>query len=113
MADAISIRDAVAAKIAASNDTVHDRIIDILTTKEVERRVDGILKALEERDKLDKELRKIKPDVQTFNEDGSVKDSAYSKGKLDERKKVTERLSKVETAINEALAGNYKKIFEL
>lgn len=98
-----TIHEAVAAKIGGSNPEVQNRVIDAIADKEIARRVDAILRGIDQVDQMTSELRKMKPDVVSYNDDGTVLSSGYSKAKLDERKKLTEKRDKMQGIVDKAL----------
>lgn len=92
---------------------VRDDVVKKLVTAEIENRVQKLTDALSARKTLFVELKKAeKPDVQTFNADGSVATSGYSKEKLEQIKKAKEKLDKQDKAIEAALGGDFSKLQE-
>lgn len=101
--NAKSINEVVSEKIkSAGPQPVVDAVVALLVQKENDRRVKALAEALEAAAKAQQELFKVKPDNVTFNEDGSPASSTYSKAKLDEKKKLQEKLAKIEKAIENA-----------
>jgi len=72
--------------------------------------------SVKERDRLEKEIVKIKPDHETFDPDGKPT-KAFSKEKFEEMRKAKEKLAKMDTALGDPpkydnlnnLAGNKKE----
>ena len=106
-----NINTAVIDDIKSSNEQVLNAVRNRLVSKEVDRRVDALTKAIEEAGKQEKELLKFRPDVTTYNDDGSVQSTGWSKAKKDEREKATKKLEKLRNAINKALEnGDYSQL---
>lgn len=97
----------VAEKVKESGPVVYQRMVETLVEKEISDRVNLLDKALQKRFQLQVDLRKAnKPDVETFNADGSTATQSFTKGKLEEIKKAKEALEKHEQALEKALASN-------
>jgi hypothetical protein len=106
----MNIKKAVAEKIASSNDAVAARVIDAMAEATLAKRVKTITDAYIEVDNLNKDLRRAKPDMVTYAEDGAVASSLYSKAALEARNKIIARISKVSKAIDKALSGDFTDI---
>lgn len=110
----ISLQEKVAAKIATIAPVVEEKIIDALVSREVARRSDALTKVIDALSKKEGDRRKIKPDMVTHNEDGTVKDQAYSKVKTEEIKKLDQQVLKHTNAINKALdKADYGDVYNL
>ena len=110
----MKLAEAVAARIANSGVTIFDRVVDIMAGEAITKRVKQITTAMTEADNLVKELRRLKPDVVGYHEDGFVISSAFSKARIDERAKNINRQKKIEAAIADALdKGDWAKIGQL
>lgn len=57
-------------------------------------------------DKLEKEFYKLKQDVISYNEDGTISSQAYSKDVIEQRKKNIERRDKIKAVLEKALDRN-------
>jgi hypothetical protein len=101
-----SVREAVAEKLATSGETVKGRVVDLMVEETLKKRVGQVMSAMTERDNLEKDLRKLKPDVLHYDESGAPAATLYSKVAIEQRKKVTDRIAKVEKAIAKALDEN-------
>lgn len=103
---ATSLRDAVAAEVNQISPQVHDRVKQHFVDTEINRRVDLVVKGMDTLHQLNTDLRKInKPDVNTFNGDGTPAASSFTKPRLDEINKLNERINKLTRAIDAALNG--------
>ena len=110
-----TIEEAVAERFAKLGGEVADAAINILVEKELDKRKVQVVSAFSEYDELQKRLRRLdKGDVLSYNGDGSVATQAFSKQRLDELKKVKERMAKLEKALEDAIANSdFKKLNEL
>lgn len=109
-----SLKETVAERIAGLGPEVQTGVADVLVEQVKKKRIDAVLTALNLKDEKEKELKKIKP-VQTFNADSTVASETFSKADNDNRKKLTESLTKIEKALNEALGDtpNYENLFKV
>ena len=108
-----TIQQTIAEKIGTSNETVRNRLIDHLVETEIEKRSNKMIQIFVEIEKMTKNLNKLRADVKTFNEDGSIATETWSKQRLDERRKATEILAKFQKAFDKALDGDYELINKL
>jgi hypothetical protein len=109
-----SISTAVAERLASIAPEVTGKVVDHLVTKELNRRSEAVITALQEIDKLNVDLKKVKPDVVTYNDDGSVASSNWTKAKLEEKNKVQQRITKLTSAVDKALGSNdYSDLFNV
>lgn len=111
MSKAGEIRSVIAERLKYSTGSVSDRVVDALVEKELAKRVELILAALGERDRLKKEQNKLKPDNVSYDADGKIVGESFSKGRLDELNKNKAQLEKLEKAIDAALTdGDFSKL---
>jgi hypothetical protein len=111
---AVTVLAAVSERIGASGPAVRERVVSALVEREVVARVELLDKALAKRTETEKDLRKLKPDVENYDADGKLVSSSYSKAKADELKKARESLDKLEKALDKALVDNdFSKLREL
>lgn len=102
-----SINVAVAEKIAAvGSKTAIDIVVESLVKTEVNRRADALEKGLKLHEDTYRELRKVKPDQITYNLDGTKQSETYSKEAVENNKKLTEKLAKIEKAVVKATDEN-------
>lgn len=105
-ATAVTLRDTVATEISTIAPAVADRVVKHFVDTEVSRRTDLIVKGMDTLHQLNNDLRKInKPDVNTFNGDGSPAYSSFTKPRLDEVNKLIDRIAKLTKSIDAALNG--------
>lgn len=101
-----TIKEEVAATLSKSGKNVKDAVIANLAQVEIDKRIDLVTKGVKKLDELQKAQNKMKPDNVTYNDDGSEASATWSKSKLDERNKGSERISKLSKAIDNALDKN-------
>lgn len=90
-------------KTKQESNIIRKRVIEALVEEEIANRADLLTKALAKRKAQNSELSKIKPDLCSFNVDGSPANYHWSKAKLGERDKALKALNKIDKAINAAI----------
>ena len=111
-----TVKELVVEQLATDVSSVRTRVIAQLVEEEQARRVKAVLKVIGMLDEARKAGFKIKPDHVTYGSDSSVQTSGYTKPKLEELKKNQEQVTKLETALNEALdeeKPNFEKVLKL
>jgi hypothetical protein len=104
----MDINKKVAQVISGSNEKVQEAVIEILAGKEITRRTDAVVSAIAELNKMESELKKIKPDVVSYDENEVEVSANWTKGKLEEKKKLTGKIEKLTKALDKALGtGDY------
>jgi hypothetical protein len=99
-----SINEAVAEKLANISPVVNEKVVDLLVDKEVNRRVELITQGLAKLNEAERETRKLsKPNAETFNADGSVATTAFTKDALDALNKHNEKTEKLRKALDKAV----------
>lgn len=97
----------------AQQTSVRQRVVSDLAEREMKRREDLLSQALELRKTLDLELKKVKPDQVSYDEDGT-EHKRFSKNVLESRKKGQEKLEKLDRLLNDVIdkpdAGTYKTL---
>ena len=101
-----TIGEQVAEQLGNSGIQITERVITHLVEKEVSRRAEAIIKALSNLDALDKEGRKIKPDLVGYDDAGKIISQSWSKQKIDERNVNIAKIAKLQAAIDKALDKN-------
>lgn len=100
----VEILDKIKTNISGSSQKVLDAVVEARVKVEIEKRQDSILKALDEISKADSEIKKIKPDQESFDADGKLISSTFTKAKSEELKKAKKRLTDLDEALSLALA---------
>jgi len=102
---AVELKKEVKSKVeeASTNGTIREMVVEQLVEVEVGNRGTLLKDALDFRDSLFKEFNKVKPDQVQCDETGKVVNEFWSKGRAKELKEVTEKLHKLDGAINKAV----------
>lgn len=108
--NSIEIRDEIKSQIGGSTETVVKKVIDSLVSKEVDRRAELIISALEKKIQLQNDFDKIKPDQESYDEAGVVKSTSWSKEKIGEKNKAKKALEDFSAALDNALNGDFEKL---
>ncbi len=104
----------VAEQIANAGPAILDKVINNLASLEIEKRASALLNGVNLAVATKRELQKIKPDQQSFDASGKVVFESYSKTKVEEKKKLEEKLAKIEKAVELAVNSNdFSKVSEL
>ncbi len=101
-----TLQQTVTENINSSNAAVADKVVNYFVEIEVDRRVNSLTKSIQELEKLDKDLLKVKPDQKSYSAEGMVVAETFSQAKIDERKKLQEKINKLRKAIEKALNEN-------
>lgn len=111
----VSIREAVAESVSNVGERTRNQVVEAFAQREADKRATALVKALDKLTELEREGYKLKkPDLVTFNEDGSPKDSAYSHERVKAIKEHGEKLEKLTNAINAADdKGDFSKLYDL
>lgn len=98
-----SIREAVAEALSDLGGNTRARVVEHFANIEAQKRADALVAGLNKLNDLEREAKKLtKGDVVTYNEDGSEASSAFSKERIDARKKLSEQIEKLTKAMNKA-----------
>lgn len=104
----------VAERIKNIAPEVSDKVVEHLVAKELNRRSEAVINGFGELDKMKSDLKKTKPDVVTYNIDGTVASSNWTKAKLEEKNKLEQKMEKLTKAIDKALVDNdYSDLYNL
>lgn len=98
---AIQIRNEVKELVQTAD--IRSRVVASLVEAESASRADILSAALIERKKLEGEIRKVKPEVKTYDIDGNVTSETYTKQQVDDLKKLKDKLSKLDKELSKAL----------
>jgi len=114
MSSVKSINEKVAEAISMASPAILDKVVNKLATLEIERRADALLNAVSAATTVWRELQKAKPDNVSFAADGTELPGTYSKAKFEEKKKLEEKLAKIEVAVAKALEkGDFSGVLGL
>lgn len=98
---AIQIRNEVKELVQKAD--IRSRVVTALVEAESSARADMLSNALIERKKLEGEIKKVRPDVKTYDEDGKILSESYTKQQVDDLKKLKEKLQKLDKELNKAI----------
>jgi hypothetical protein len=109
-----SIGIKVAEQISAAGSEILDRVVEKLAEVEIAKRADALLNAVNAAVTTQRELYKVKPDQQSYDASGKVVSETYSKARFEEKKKLEEKLAKIEAAVDKAVTkGDYSGVLGL
>jgi len=100
---AVDVLNMVKEKLASSASDVQSRLVDSLTNKEIQDRVALLTRSLEKLKELKKAFDKIKPDLESYDENEKLIGKSFSKAKNEEKKKTREKMDKLDSAVTKAL----------
>lgn len=100
-----SLRNAIDEKIATSGAAIRETAINHFADNERKRRSDIVVTAVNTQRELEADFRKInRADQVLYDASGAVAQEHYTKGRLGDIKKLNEKVTKLELAINKVLA---------
>lgn len=109
-----SVQVSVAEKISSISPAVQEKVVAILTERELVRRSNAMVQAIDQLSVFDKDMKKLGPDQKSFDEKGVEQSSSFSKSRLDERARLNKKIDRYTNAVNNALdKGNYSDLFNL
>jgi|CXWL01.1.fsa_nt_gi hypothetical protein len=109
-----SIRTKIAETISSIAPDVEEKIIEAFVNREVNKRSDAVVNALDLLSRAENDLRKIKPDLIALDGDGKELSATFSKAKYEELKKSKEAIVKINKAIGNALDNSdYSLVYDL
>ncbi len=98
--------DRIQQAIQGAGDTIKQKYIDKQVQQEISKRADLLASLVALMSNVRNSISKIKPDILSYNEDGSGAGAFYSKGVLDSKAKLTEKLAKADAVLKSALVNN-------
>ena len=100
-------------KELVTDEKVQNSFIDTLVDREIAKRSVALAQLWELIQKQENDIRKIKPDLERYAEDGTIVDVSYSKGQLEALKKSKERLEKMSKAFEKGWNGEMGDVYNL
>ena len=100
------INNTIKSLISESKQKVTDIIVEKFVIDEINRRADLLARLVTAINNYSKEQYKIKADLLSYDEKGTVLREEWSKTKLEEKKKFNEKLNKAQKAFENALEKN-------
>jgi len=107
------INTKVAERIQKCGVEVQDAVIESLANKEISRRVDALVKGVDQLEALQKEGKKIKPDVKLCDDAGKVIGEHWSPKAAEERQKHLKKVDKLTKSIEKGLSGDFSDLFNI
>lgn len=103
----------VGERLTTSGDQVKETVINTLVEIEINRRVELVTKVIKTIDNFEKDLKKLSnPDDVRYQSDGITKIECFTKERIDNRTKTTEKLEKLTNKLNQALNTNTEQSFK-
>ena len=98
--DTKSINTAVAEKVAGLGATkVVDTVVEKMVGVEIAKRAEALAAAIKLHDDTRRELNKVKADQVSLDENGAKVSETFSKTAFENKKKLTEKLAKIDKTI--------------
>ena len=109
------IKEKLAERLLTSGSDVKNNVLDTLYNNELKTRTDACLKVLTKIEEKEKELKKLKvSDNNIYDEKGTVVAGGYSKARVDDIKKASDELERLNKALENALENNdFTRVLEL
>jgi hypothetical protein len=102
-----ALKLSVTEALAAGGPAVRERVKTHLVEDELKRRTNLVLQGLTKREEQQREINKIKPKPPGYTATGAaVGEPSFSKEQVDQLKKLTGKLQKIDGALNAALGDN-------
>lgn len=110
----MNLHEKIAEQLSKSGGEVTNRVIEAMVERELNKRTTAVSAVFDLLNRETANLRKIRPDVITYGEDGTKTSEGYSKAKIDERKKSNEMIEKLTKALTNALEkGEFDGVYGL
>ena len=99
-----SIKELVIERLAKSGPVSRERLIDAMVTSEEDKRHELLLKAVKLQEQLEGQVKTAsRPDVQTFNGDGSPASATFSQNGIKALKSAKDKLTKLSACFDKCL----------
>lgn len=109
----VDLHTDVASVVAEKSKELRAALVTSLADQELEVRGKALMSVYDEIVKTKAEIKKVKPDHETYNLDGTTASATYSKAKVEEVKKLNDKLAKLEKAFSLAVDQNdFSKVKE-
>lgn len=111
----MDIKQEIAERLVGAGEVVKGKVLETLYVQELSKRTQACLDVITMIAENEKQYKKeSKPDIETFNEDGTVANKAFSKDRTDTLRKLREQKVRLENALQQALEHNdFAKVLEL
>ncbi len=100
----IKLQDKITAGLAGLGPKVEDAVVDAMVDREVNKRSQLLVTNLDHLARLKGELKKIdRADVETYDAEGKVASSSFTKERVKAIKEAKEKIEKLEKALTKAI----------
>jgi hypothetical protein len=98
-----------------TSEVMEKNVVDALIEKELSKRSAAFVICFENLQKLASDLNKInRPDIKTYaGTEGTAVHESYSETRMNEIKKLREKIDKYERSLDKALKGDMKDVYDL
>lgn len=100
-------------KKLVTTDVVEEDLVKVVSNREIAKRSSALATLLELIQRQENDIRKIKPDLEQYAEDGTPTGVFYSKGQSEALKRARERLDKMEKAFEKGIKGDLSDVYNL
>jgi hypothetical protein len=108
------VHEQVAEQLSNSSPQIEKGVVDRLVTRQLDKRVDALVKVYDDLDRLKLDLRKMKPDLVSCNEAGDVIESNWTQAAAKARKELCDKIEKYQRSLDKAHDKNdFSDIFNL
>lgn len=108
------IRQKITQTLADIAPSVEAAVVDAMVDREIDKRSSAIVQVMDKLQRAENDLRKIKPDLVSFDENRAPVSATWSKARLDERDKQVKFIEKLTNALNKALdKGDFGDVYNL
>lgn len=81
-------------------------VVKHFADKELASRAEKTIQAVEQLASFENQLKKIKPDQELFDANGQLVNSYFSKARLEERRKILEKVDRIEVVLRDVFENN-------
>lgn len=108
------VHEQVAEQLTNSSTQIEQGVVDHLVKRQLNKRVDALVKVYDDLDRLKLDLRKMKPDLISCNEAGDVIDSNWTPSAAKARKELVDKIEKYQRSLDKAHDKNdFGDVFSL
>lgn len=99
----IAVQAKITENLSKLSPKVEDAVVEAVVDREVKKRSQALVQALDKLSEMEKDLKKLGPDNLMYDENGKEVLGSYTKKRIDEKNKLTGRIQKLTNIINKAL----------
>lgn len=97
-----SVQIKVAEQVASLGPAIEDKVVDVMVSRERDKRSEALVRVLDLHAQAEKDLKKVKPDLSYMNDKGETT-QMFSKPQIETLNKAKKRVENIASAINKAL----------